>query len=96
MLDFNMFFPKKIDPETMDIFAEDFSLEKFDIDFEFDAPRFYDFSKPELDSETEETELWFQSAGNYPPSRKINMHIFGIEAKKTLFLNYGILFFLSI
>ncbi|CAA0401192.1 unnamed protein product [Arabidopsis thaliana] len=52
----------------MDIFAEDFSLEKFDIDFEFDAPRFYDFSKPELDSETEETELWFQSAGNYPPS----------------------------
>ncbi|KAL9809597.1 putative TPX2 central domain-containing protein [Arabidopsis thaliana] len=68
MLDFNMFFPKKIDPKTMDIFAEDFSLEKFDIDFEFDAPRFYDFSKPELDSETEETELWFQSAGNYPPS----------------------------
>ncbi|CAF2118802.1 unnamed protein product [Brassica napus] len=52
-----------------DMFAEDPSFnEKFDIDFEFDAPRFYDFSKPELDSETEETELWFESAGNYPPS----------------------------
>ncbi|XP_018474332.2 uncharacterized protein LOC108845660 [Raphanus sativus] len=49
-----------------DMFAEDpFSVEEFDIDFEFDAPRFYDFSKPELDSETE---LWFESAGNYPPS----------------------------
>ncbi|RID68099.1 hypothetical protein BRARA_C00282 [Brassica rapa] len=49
-----------------DMFAEDPSFnEKFDIDFEFDAPRFYDFSKPELDSETE---LWFESAGNYPPS----------------------------
>ncbi|KAF3546162.1 hypothetical protein DY000_02000301 [Brassica cretica] len=52
-----------------DMFAEDPSfVEEFDIDFEFDAPRFYDFSKPELDSETEETELWFESAGNYPPS----------------------------
>ncbi|KAF8047796.1 hypothetical protein N665_2827s0004 [Sinapis alba] len=45
--------------------GEDFS---FDIDFEFDAPRFYDFSRPELDSETEEIEFWFKSAGNYPPS----------------------------
>nr|VDC78450.1 unnamed protein product [Brassica rapa] len=52
-----------------DMFAEDPSFnEKFDIDFEFDAPRFYDFSKPELDLETEETEHWFESAGNYPPS----------------------------
>ncbi|KAL1196849.1 hypothetical protein V5N11_024658 [Cardamine amara subsp. amara] len=57
-----------MDFEITDIFAEDLSVEEFDIDFEFDAPRFYDFSKPELDSETEETELWFKSAGNYPPS----------------------------
>lgn len=60
-----------MDLEINDIFAEGFSVEEFDIDFEFDAPRFYDFSKPELDSEAEETELWFKSAGNYPPSRKI-------------------------
>ncbi|XP_006399197.2 protein TPX2 [Eutrema salsugineum] len=58
-----------MDPETTDIFAGDISVEEFDIDFEFDAPRFYDFSKPELDSETEETELWFESAGSYPPSQ---------------------------
>ncbi|VVB13557.1 unnamed protein product [Arabis nemorensis] len=57
-----------MDPETTDIFAEDSSIDEFDIDFEFDAPKFYDFFKPELDSETEETELWFESAGNYPPS----------------------------
>lgn len=57
-----------MDPETRDIFGDDSSIEEFDIDFEFDAPRFYDFSKPELDSETE---LWFESAGNYPPSRMI-------------------------
>ncbi|KAL0643052.1 hypothetical protein Bca4012_041342 [Brassica carinata] len=51
--------------------GEGFSLEEFDIDFEFDAPRFYDFSRPELDSETEEIEFWFESAGNYSPSRFI-------------------------
>ncbi|XP_019084379.1 PREDICTED: uncharacterized protein LOC104709896 [Camelina sativa] len=63
------FLPETMDPETIDIFVQDhLSVEEFDIDFEFDAPRFYDFSKPELDSETEETELWFESAGNYPPS----------------------------
>ncbi|KFK25111.1 hypothetical protein AALP_AA8G067300 [Arabis alpina] len=55
-----------MDPETT--FGEDFSVEEFDIDFEFDAPKFYDFSKPQLDLETEETEHWFKSAGNYPPS----------------------------
>ncbi|ESQ31703.1 hypothetical protein EUTSA_v10004390mg [Eutrema salsugineum] len=48
--------------------GEEFLLEEFDIDFEFDAPRFYDFSRPELDSETQEIEIWFESAGNYPPS----------------------------
>ncbi|EOA21955.1 hypothetical protein CARUB_v10002454mg [Capsella rubella] len=68
---FSMFFPETMGPETTDIFAQDFSVEEFDIDFEFDAPRFYDFSKPEHHSETEETKLWFESAGNYPPSRFI-------------------------
>lgn len=65
--------------------GEDFSFEEFDIDFEFDAPRFYDFSRPELDSETEEIEIWFESAGNYPPSRKTHanwaeiLSIFSVE-----------------
>ena len=55
--------------------GEVFSFEEFDIDFEFDAPRFYDFSRPELDSETEEIEFWIESAGNYPPSRKTHAKI---------------------
>ncbi|CAN8251908.1 unnamed protein product [Cochlearia groenlandica] len=54
---------------TTPVFSkEDLSSEEFDIDFEFDAPRFYDFSRPELYSETEHIEIWFQSSGNYPPS----------------------------
>lgn len=64
-------------PESaLSLSGDDF---EFDIDFEFDAPRFYDFSRPELDSETEEIEIWFQSAGNYPPSRKTqaNDYVYG-------------------
>ncbi|CAH8387743.1 unnamed protein product [Eruca vesicaria subsp. sativa] len=62
--------------------GEDFSLEEFDIDFEFDAPRFHDFSRQEIDSETEEIEFWFESAGNYPPSPfnpKFNMKLEPLE-----------------
>lgn len=66
--------------------GEEFSFEEFDIDFEFDAPRFYDFSRPELDSETEEIEIWFESSGNYPPSRK----------KKILFYYKDFVFLLSL
>ncbi|KFK27956.1 hypothetical protein AALP_AA8G453000 [Arabis alpina] len=53
---------------TMGLSGDEFSFEEFDIDFEFDAPKFYDFSRPELDSETTEIEMWFESSGNYPPS----------------------------
>lgn len=71
----------------------DFSfLEEFDIDFEFDAPRFYDFSRPELDSETEENEFWFESAGNYPPSRKKHAKI----RAYALFVANILSFFLSL
>ncbi|KAH0854843.1 hypothetical protein HID58_032145, partial [Brassica napus] len=69
------FFCNSVECETLSlsdfvglIMVPCFSLEEFDIDFEFDAPRFYDFSRPELDSETDEIEFWFESAGNYPPS----------------------------
>lgn len=63
---------------------------EFDIDFEFDAPRFYDFSRPELDSETQDIEIWFQYAGNYPPSRKIHAKnfIFGQRFVYFFLFNY--------
>ncbi|KAK6250487.1 hypothetical protein SCA6_004492 [Theobroma cacao] len=44
--------------------AEEF----FDIKYEFDAPQCYDFSRPERYWEAKEAELWFESAGSYPPS----------------------------
>ena len=79
--------------------GEVFSFEEFDIDFEFDAPRFYDFSRPELDSETEEIEFWFESAGNYPPSRKTHAKIVFLLQSFVLFLSlslsYNVFFFLS-
>ncbi|XP_039007312.1 protein TPX2-like isoform X2 [Hibiscus syriacus] len=40
----------------------------FDLDYEFDAPRCFDFSSPETDWEAEEAELWFDSAESYAPS----------------------------
>ncbi|KAJ4706162.1 protein TPX2-like [Melia azedarach] len=44
--------------------------EGFEIDFiyEFDAPQYYDFTKPETLVEGRDAELWFESATSYPPS----------------------------
>ncbi|XP_035550217.1 protein TPX2-like isoform X3 [Juglans regia] len=39
-----------------------------DLDYEFDASRFYDFTLPETDTEAREAERWFESAKSYPPS----------------------------
>ncbi|XP_022858631.1 protein TPX2 isoform X3 [Olea europaea var. sylvestris] len=41
---------------------------EIDFDYEFDAARFFDFSRAESLAETRYAELWFQSAGSYPPS----------------------------
>ncbi|GLT76758.1 hypothetical protein SLA2020_483980 [Shorea laevis] len=37
-------------------------------DLEFDAPQFYDFTRPETDWEAAEAQLWFMSTGSNPPS----------------------------
>ncbi|XP_033509115.1 uncharacterized protein [Nicotiana tomentosiformis] len=60
--------------KQMDGEMEDFSVEclnvypEIDWEYEFDAPWFYDFCRPESPSEAAEAERWFQTAGNYPPS----------------------------
>ncbi|XP_017244880.1 protein TPX2 isoform X3 [Daucus carota subsp. sativus] len=41
---------------------------EFDPDYEFDAARFYDFTRLESFSEAEEAQLWFRFAPSYPPS----------------------------
>ncbi|CAI9759428.1 unnamed protein product [Fraxinus pennsylvanica] len=45
-----------------------FTDNEIDFDYEFDAARFFDFSRAESLYETRHAELWFQSAGSYPPS----------------------------
>ncbi|XP_022737441.1 protein TPX2-like isoform X3 [Durio zibethinus] len=42
--------------------------ECFDIKYEFDAQQWFDFNQLETEWEAKEAELWFQSAGSYPPS----------------------------
>ncbi|KAJ0964108.1 hypothetical protein J5N97_029230 [Dioscorea zingiberensis] len=46
----------------------DFLCVEVDLDYEFDAARFFDFCRVESAAEFREAELWFESAGSYPPS----------------------------
>ncbi|XP_047323557.1 protein TPX2-like isoform X2 [Impatiens glandulifera] len=48
--------------------ASFFKTSDVDPDYEFDAARFFDFTRPESSSEAEEAENWFLSIGSYPPS----------------------------
>lgn len=53
-----------------EIIIEPFMEDEIDFDYEFDAPRFYDFTEIELDWEAREADRWFDTAGGYLPSRK--------------------------
>lgn len=57
----------------------------FDFKYEFDAPHCYDFNRSETVWEAEESELWFESAGSYPPSRKPFLVFFFFFIKSKLF-----------
>ncbi|KAL1559771.1 protein TPX2 [Salvia divinorum] len=45
-----------------------FTAYEIDLDYEFDAARFFDFSHGESPVEARQAEFWFHSAGSYPPS----------------------------
>ncbi|RVX08230.1 Protein TPX2 [Vitis vinifera] len=45
-----------------------FEAQEIDLDYEFDAPQFFDFTRPELSEEAQEAECWFESAESYSPS----------------------------
>ncbi|XXG76000.1 hypothetical protein AAC387_Pa08g0448 [Persea americana] len=45
-----------------------FEAVEIDLDYEFDASRYFDFTRMESLSEVREAESWFESAGSYPPS----------------------------
>lgn len=42
-----------------------------DFDFEYDAPKYYDFTREESAFDAREAEFWFETALNYPPSPHI-------------------------
>ncbi|XP_057446404.1 protein TPX2-like isoform X2 [Lotus japonicus] len=41
---------------------------EIDLDYEFDAPRFFDFTRPETFWDADEAQQWFEFAASYPPS----------------------------
>lgn len=53
-----------------------FTAYEIDLDYEFDAARFFDFIQAESALEARQAETWFDSAGSYPPSRNLLTLIF--------------------
>lgn len=42
----------------------------FDMEYEFDAARWFDFTREESPAESQSAEFWFHSAPSYAPSRE--------------------------
>ncbi|CAK9149540.1 unnamed protein product, partial [Ilex paraguariensis] len=51
-----------------DFIEECFKVSKFDLDYEYNFARFFNFTRRETNSETDEVERWFEFAENYPHS----------------------------
>ncbi|KAI3422773.1 TPX2_importin domain-containing protein, partial [Psidium guajava] len=47
---------------------EVFVVHEIDSEYEYEAPRHFDFTREETAAEAREAELWFESARSYPPS----------------------------
>lgn len=45
-----------------------FTAVEIDLDYEFEAARFFDFTRAESRDEAREAEMWFESVESYPPS----------------------------
>ncbi|XP_010905754.1 protein TPX2 isoform X12 [Elaeis guineensis] len=57
------------DDEMEEAFEEGFFLGfEIDLEYEFDAARYFDFGRAENPAEARAAELWFETAGSYPPS----------------------------
>ncbi|XP_050375557.1 protein TPX2 [Argentina anserina] len=54
-----------------------FVAHEVDIDYEFDAARFFNFSREETPVEARRAELWFESAKSYPPSPVVTKLMLG-------------------
>lgn len=56
-----------------------FTAIEIDLDYEYDAVRFFDFTREESLAEARQAELWFDTAETYPPSRKFVFVVFVLE-----------------
>ncbi|KZV45320.1 hypothetical protein F511_04058 [Dorcoceras hygrometricum] len=56
-----------------------FTVYEIDLDYEFDAARFFDFTRLESPLEAGQAEVWFHSAGSYPPSPFVSNLVPGDE-----------------
>ncbi|XP_061357794.1 protein TPX2-like [Gastrolobium bilobum] len=57
-----------VEEEDMEIENQVFVAHEIDLDYEFDAARFFDFSSQETPAQARQSEVWFETAGSYPPS----------------------------
>ncbi|XP_052208852.1 protein TPX2 isoform X2 [Diospyros lotus] len=57
-----------MDEEMEDSMELSFTVYEIDLDYEFDAYRYFDFTREESVDEAREAERWFENAGSYPPS----------------------------
>ncbi|XP_010422156.1 PREDICTED: protein TPX2-like isoform X2 [Camelina sativa] len=57
--------------EDMDTDMMVFEVTEIDMEYEFDAARWFDFTREELALESRAAELWFETAQSYPPSLKL-------------------------
>ncbi|KAL3498733.1 hypothetical protein ACH5RR_041465 [Cinchona calisaya] len=54
--------------ESTEVVEYTFTAVEIDFDYEFDAVRYFDFSREESLAEARQAELWFDTAATYPPS----------------------------
>ncbi|MBA0644660.1 hypothetical protein Goklo_028790 [Gossypium klotzschianum] len=54
-----------------------FEVSEVDLDYEFDAAQFFDFTREESPSEASDAERWFESAPSYPPSPFVTKLVLG-------------------
>ncbi|KZV19451.1 hypothetical protein F511_08792 [Dorcoceras hygrometricum] len=62
-----------------DMVEYSFTAYEIDLDYEFDAARFFDFCRAESCLEARQAEVWFDSAGSYPPSPFVARLVTGEE-----------------
>ncbi|XP_004511630.1 protein TPX2 isoform X2 [Cicer arietinum] len=67
----------------MEIEHQVFVSDEIDLDYEFDAARFFDFTQQEPLAQARQAELWFQTAATYAPSPFVANHVLKEEIAVT-------------